>query len=99
MARTVGSVVHTEDIVEKEVKEWAKINQKVRIMVEYQLTVFDKKIKEDGYSMEGQLQILSGLKDLLSTSVKVVESGVKLLQSAKTVEENDPEATMKDLLA
>ena len=98
MARTPGSVVHTEDIIKDEVKQWSQVSKKIRVMIELQLKEFDKKIKEEGMSIEGHLQIMAGLKELLSTAVKVVAEGNKILQADKKPESEDSTSILQDLL-
>lgn len=100
MARPEGSKITTETLLIKETKEWMKVSQRVREMIEGMLDNFQHLIDEGGGGVDGQLQLLSGLKDIMLTATRVVESQIKMTndEDRPKRDEEDPEAVRLELL-
>jgi len=82
---------------------WLLVNQRIRKLVEKQLKKFEDMIASGGdKTLEMQIEIMSALRDLLTSSSRVVENGLKALAQdkapgAKPVVDN-PDDVMRDLM-
>lgn len=101
MARPPGSYQTPEYILEKELKSWVQISNKCRALQDKIITGFEQAIEDNNLNLEGRLQILNGLKDVVSTATKVIESGTKILAAEtngkRPAEHEDPEQILAEL--
>lgn len=82
MARPVGSFKNPELSHQQELLAWLNVNKRIRIHVERIIALFEKKIQavedqRDGLDIDEMLNMMGGMREMLATSVKTVEGGLK----------------------
>lgn len=87
-----------------EILKWVEVTKRARQLLEKQLVFFEKQLGNadtgtSTLSMEGMLQVMSGLGTLVLTSTKVVDQGLKTLDkpSPGGKDAEDPEEIMDAL--
>lgn len=91
MGRPEGSKITTEGLLLRETKEWMKVSQRTREMIEKVLDNFQTLIDGGVGGVDTSIQLLAGLQGIMTTATKVVESNSKL-----TSEENGPRKDDED---
>ncbi len=103
IGRPAGTLKTPELSHQQELLAWLKVMRSIREMVERQLALFSQQIEDvekhqQSFSIDSQLAIMAGLKDLLATSSKAVESGLKTATGgANDKHSEDPESFMRTL--
>lgn len=86
-AKPVGRPPNPSDPIDAhkaEILEWVKVNKRARQLIGKQLLFFEKQLENAGtggatISMEGMLQVMAGLGQLVGTGNRVIEQGLKSL--------------------
>lgn len=78
MGRPEGTHETPERILQKEMLAWAKTARTIREMVDEELKQLQITLKDGGLTLTTRLEILSGLREVLLTSTRVLEGGQKL---------------------
>ena len=99
MARPVGSVETADGILRKEMVAWAKTHKNIREMLEKELTYFTNHAAQNTTNFEGHLQVMQGLRELLLTSTRTLESGMKIIREEAGDGGKTSAATPEDVLA
>jgi hypothetical protein len=101
--RPVGSTISPERRLESEIMAWLLVNQRIRKIVERQLTAFESKLTDQGnvMTLATHMEMMGAVRDLLGSTSKVVENGLKALNQdkapgAKPVAD-DPDEIMRSL--
>lgn len=85
-----------------ELLAWAKVNRRIRELIEKQLSFFECQLESadsggSTLSVESMLEVMKGLGDLLTVGNKTLESGLKALDKGKAPEDEDAESIVESL--
>lgn len=80
MARPVGTSETADGILRKEMVQWAKTHKAIREMLEGELRYFAALMSNNTTDFKGHLEVMQGLRELLMTSSRVLESGLRIIR-------------------
>lgn len=99
--RPSGSVETAEGILRQEMIQWAKTHKRIRGMIERELEYFEGQQTNQAPLMDAHLQIMQGLREVLITTAKVMESGMRIIREVDgggKPPSDDPEEVMRELM-
>lgn len=90
-----------EQLHERELLEWGRVNERIRKRIEVELGFFERLPdvpSADGANLDDHLKVSQELRQLASTVSNIMERGLRLAQSAPAKTEEDPAAIERELL-
>lgn len=99
MARPNGSVETADGILRREMVAWAKAYRSIREMLEKELVYFQGIAANNTTDFKGHLEVMTGLRELLLTSSKVLESGLRIIREEAGEGGKSTGATPEEIMA
>lgn len=100
--RPEGSIETADGILRKEMVLWAKTHKRIRALLEGELEYLEKETKTNTTNFAGHLEIMQALRELLTTSGRVLESGLRIIRdesgAGKSTSTEDPQAVFAELM-